>query len=126
MLETQYNPSDIIYGTLNPQIIKLYYVLFPSESTYVIKKLLNIIFKSENLKFNFSEMIEPSHFTLDDDLIQYLTKIYSDQLNEPLNKQIELTIKKLEKEAGKLTNFEEYYIDTFKKIHYNILQRDTF
>ena len=32
MPETQYNPSDVIYGTLKPQIIKLYRMSFPSES----------------------------------------------------------------------------------------------
>lgn len=127
MLETQYNPSDIIYGTLNPQIIKLYCELFPSESEYIIKILLDKISESVNLKFNFSEMVELSHFTLDDDLVQYLTKIYSIQLNEPFNKQINLTIKKLEKEAEELNNCKENLkkynvVERFKKIHENILK----
>lgn len=126
MLETQYNPSDIIYGTLNPQLIKLYCELFPSESEYIIIKLLDKISESVNLKFNFSEMVVLSHFTLDDDLVQYLTKIYSIQLNEPFNKQINLTIKKLEKEAEELNNCKEnlkkYNVERFKKIHENILK----
>lgn len=134
MLETQYNLSDIIYGTLNPQIIKLYDELFPSESEYIIKKLLDKMLGTKNFEFSFSNSYsnannENLHFTLDDDLVQYLTKKFFIQLNELLNKQIDLTIEKLENDMEKINNLEynsdsakSYYVDRLKSMSENILK----
>lgn len=111
MLKTDYNPSDIIYGTLNPQIIKLYGELFPTECEYVLNMLLKKFNKFNKNKDNgvFISYIvhEVKHFMLQDDLIQYLMKIFSVQLNELLNKQIDLIIKKLENQLQERNQFEK-------------------
>lgn len=134
ILNTKYKLSNIIYGTLNINIIKLYIELFPSESEYLTKIIFaNLIDNDDDLRF--AKCINKiSYFTFDNDLKEYLLKIFSKELNILLNNKLDLEINYNKKEVEKFnTNikdstkkgFIKHYktkIDNLTRINLKILE----
>jgi hypothetical protein len=79
---------DIIIGTLNSNVIKLFCKLFESKSNYVIDLLLYYLTDYHIFITNFDNNVFPSHFTLSSDLKKYLQEKFFIELKELFENRI--------------------------------------
>ena len=124
--------SDIIIGTFNTDVIKLFCELFESQSNYVLDLLLYYLTSNRTFISIYDNNVFQSHFNLGSDLIKYLEKKFFVELKELLGKRIcfhiDIKNKYLTELKNKLNNenknldYIKYYNNNIENINEKILQ----
>lgn len=80
---------EIIIGTLNSNIIKLFCELFPEKSKFVLDLLLYYLTNNNIFVSEYFNNVFPSHFIFSLNLKEYLVKRFFTELNTEFKKRID-------------------------------------